>query len=816
MVRAEAGPDAANPAGTGTGGAAPAVTGYVVDDLNIDVGRATVSRGDRELSVPGLTFDLLVALARHSPNIASADTLMREVWPRVIVSPETLTQRVKLLREALGDDPQNPKYVASVRGRGYRLVPPVAVPSASHAVAAAATVATSAVVATAAAVDAPVPRDRWRLPLLMFGVALLTATVVGVVQLRNTAEPAVSASASAAATPNVPATPLPRGIAVLPFRDLGGGRSSDVLSLGIPEAVLHQLAAQDRFPVISRTSSFAVEKSATDAREIGRRLNVRYLVEGSVQRDRERLRVTAQLIDAESGDHVWSMQFDEEPRAVFELQDEIATEVARALKISLSGAGNAAVPRAANAKFEAYLEYLQGSHLLDTWRMSDAEAAARHATRALAIDPEYAAAHVLLASARLRAAEFDPGESRATVFRDALPGVRASLDRALELDPVEPRAYSARGYLNAFVDPVASESDYRRSLELNPNDSRAYEGLAAVLFADRSRRGEARALIDSARALDPLEPRLDVLKATYLYYHEGDFANAERLLVAALAKDPQYQPALQRLAQLFWSVGRLADGIRISEQVVAADAGALQAWQVLQYLYLGINDVVAATAAIRSVRPASVAFDVPALLLQKRWAEAGEAVYDAAAAGNIPDVGEPLFIAAIRMHARATGDYRRAISLLDARSQTAWDISGVPAVNDPSGLYCNAVGLGDLLIASGQVNRGRALLAATLTRMDRDISELGVNEVWASHMRPVALALLGRDTEAIAALQRGLAIQGIVHHPQLVLAIDPAFERLRSGRGFATVSSSLESRIARERAAVMTLRANKSIPDRSL
>ena len=790
MLRAETVPNSAITTGADPHLAAPAAIGYSVDDLRIDLGRATVTRGVAELTVPGLTFDLLVALARHAPNIATTEALLQEVWPRVVVSPETLSQRVKLLREALGDDPQNPKYIASVRGRGYRLVPPVTIASAPPQ--------------DIAATESRPHRTR-RASVLTVIAALIAAAVGGVMIYRNNTVPTATA----------PVSPLPRGIAVLPFRDLGGGRSSDVLALGIPEAVLHQLASQKQFPVISRTSSFAIEKSASDARDIGRRLNVRYLVEGSVQRDRGRLRVTAQLIDAESGDHVWSMQFDKAPQAVFELQDEIAGQVARALKISLADANNSPVPRAANANFDAYLEYLQGSRLLDTFRMQDMESAASHAERAIALEPGFAAAHVLLASARLRAAEFYPGDKRTAVFRDALPDVRASLDRAIALDPNEARAFAARGYLHAFVDPQAAESDYRKSLELNPNDSRAYEGLAALLFADLTRRKEAGALIDKAMLLDPLEPRLDVLKAMYLHYFNDDFSVTEQLLKAALAKNPLYQPALQRMAQLYWSRGRLADGVKISEQVVAADPGAMQAWQILQYLYFGIDDIAAAIAVAGSTRPSTAVLAAPALLMQKQWRAAGEAVYAAAAAGTIPEIGEPLFVAAIRVHARATGDYQRAIDLLANRSQTSWDEAGAPIVNDPSGLYCNVVALGDVLIAAGQTQRGRAVLEAALVKMDRDRDQLGAHEVWALHMRPVALALLGRDEDAMESLRQAVAKQFVAQHPQLVLSIDPALQRLRRDPAFAEVARAIESKIASERATVKALRASKLIPDRS-
>src|SRR5579862_7883306 len=99
---------------------------YTVGDLLIDIGRQRVTRGESVIALPKLSYDLLLALVRAAPNLASLEELMEQVWPKVVVSPETLSQRVKLLRDALGDDPRAPRYIEGLRGRGYRLIPPVA------------------------------------------------------------------------------------------------------------------------------------------------------------------------------------------------------------------------------------------------------------------------------------------------------------------------------------------------------------------------------------------------------------------------------------------------------------------------------------------------------------------------------------------------------------------------------------------------------------------------------------------------------------------------------------------------------------------
>lgn len=245
---------------------------YTVGDLSVDEGQSRVSRAGIDLPLPKLSFDLLVALSRAAPNVLSLDALVDQVWPGLVVSPETVSQRVKLLRGVLEDDAKNPRYIVGVRGRGYRLCVP--------------------------------PRPER---------VLVTAA-------------------------------SPRSIAVLPFENLGDSPSDHVISLGVPEAVLHLLASLNEVVVIARTSSFAYQGDR-DARSIGQALSARYLLEGSVQSAGGRLRLTTRLIDAQSNSDIWSMRFDRAREDAFALQDEIATQVARALTVSLDGSSNDTLAR---------------------------------------------------------------------------------------------------------------------------------------------------------------------------------------------------------------------------------------------------------------------------------------------------------------------------------------------------------------------------------------------------------------------------------------------------------------------------------------
>ena len=289
---------------------------YQLDDLVVDTGRMSVTRNGLELPLPKLSFDLLVALIKAAPSVVSQDELMDGVWPGLVVGPETVSQRIKLLRDSLGDDPKMPRYVAGVRGRGYRLLPDVVRRDPAGEATAA---------ASAAAVESG-PRWQLILSLLTLGIVVAAAFWLFLDRGRN-GSPAEETLSDA---------PYPREASPCwHSKTAVAHRATDILAEGIPETVLHQLAQFPGLTVIARGSSFAFREHPQDLRVIGRRLDVRYLLEGSVQNAGEHLRVTSSLVDAQSGASVWSMQFDRAPSDVFAVQDEIAIEVVRAMQVTL-------------------------------------------------------------------------------------------------------------------------------------------------------------------------------------------------------------------------------------------------------------------------------------------------------------------------------------------------------------------------------------------------------------------------------------------------------------------------------------------------
>ncbi len=231
---------------------------------------------------------------------------------------------------------------------------------------------------------------------------------------------------------------------MLPFANLSGEARDEFVALGVAEGVLHRLAGIRDLTLIARSSSFALRDKPADAREIGLKLNARYLVEGSVQRAADRLRVTAQLIDATTGAHVWSLRFDRTMDDIFAVEDEISHSVARALEVSLTQSAHPF----ARFGIDAYLALLQGQAFVATRKVADAERAIESFSRAIEVAPDFAAAYVALADAYILLAQLTETSSDSSLVTvEAHDRAQTLLARALQLDPSLGEAYVLRADL---------------------------------------------------------------------------------------------------------------------------------------------------------------------------------------------------------------------------------------------------------------------------------------------------------------------------------------------------------------------------------
>ncbi len=380
-----------------------------------------------------------------------------------------------------------------------------------------------------------------------------------------------------------------RSIAVLPFEDFSdASQSSEYLADGLAEELLNALVTIEGLQVAARTSSFAFKGRNHDIRDIGAQLNVDTVLEGSVQRDGARVRVTAQLIDVRNGFHIWSQRFDRTVDDIFSIQDDIATAIVDALKMKLDPKAAARMTMAPAASFEAYDLYLLGRHY---WHKRTPESLHRAVDlfrQATEADPEFARAYSGLADAYLLLRDY--GDVPADVAHSR---AEAAIARALQIDGNLAEAYASLGLLRLMRDDlVAAELAFRNAIELDPSYSMAHMWLGLVL---QQLEGPAAAVEEFAVAhrTDVLHPVVNGNFAGALG-RMGRYEEAVAHLERALAADPEATAIRLSLAWLASMYGRYDESIEwvlpSIENSPEAEAGKLRAVVSMSLLALGDSD----------------------------------------------------------------------------------------------------------------------------------------------------------------------------------------------------------------------------------
>ena len=444
--------------------------GYRVGDLLIDMRLRRVTRDGTDLGIVGKSFELLVTLARAAPRVVPTEELMERVWPGVVVNPETVTQRVKLLRRSLADDAENPRYLVVLRGYGYRMamaveiveaLPDPAVPTRS----ATAAQATSVAVPLAPAAS---PDGRWTITLravpALLALALLLSAVAGVTWQGLSQRSALPRPAEAR-IPSLSAVPRP-SVAVLPFVNLTGSPAKDYVGDGMAEELINSLARVSGLKVPARTSTFAYKGRNADVRQIAGDLGVATVLEGSVRSAGEHLRIGVRLVDAANGYQIWSQDYDRQFTDIFRLQDDVAAQIVQALR----GYMNTELPAPSRRTFltrdvQAYDLFLQAKEVFRGTPTTAAKAIA-FIDQALARDPDFADA--LAQRAALRAMPvFTGARGSASVLEE----VDRDAARALALDPSSPEGHATQEMVQALNWRwLEAERSYRATLVLGAND----------------------------------------------------------------------------------------------------------------------------------------------------------------------------------------------------------------------------------------------------------------------------------------------------------------------------------------------------------
>ena len=343
----------------------------------------------------------------------------------------------------------------------------------------------------------------------------------------------------------------PRSLAVLPLTRIGGDSTDDYFGDGIADELISTLGRFPGLRVASRTSSFALKGQAGDLRAIGQRLGVQTVLEGSVQRSQDRIRVIARLVDVESDAQLWTGTYDGTARDVFAMQDSVVRAIAGALQFSLSGQPSGGAGTRGSSDPEAHDLFLRGRHFLGRRTPASLALAVRMFSEAIARDSSYSQAWAGLATAWAMSAPF-AGAKPQTVF----PQAGQAAERALALDSTTAEAYTARAVIAFFYewDLPKAEAAFKRSIALNPNDAEAHLFYFWYL-GTQNRTAEARAQIETASKLDPLSVIVTTRVGTIAWV-QGRNADAERELRKALQLDPTFHMARGELAAVLLASGK--------------------------------------------------------------------------------------------------------------------------------------------------------------------------------------------------------------------------------------------------------------------
>jgi len=366
--------------------------------------------------------------------------------------------------------------------------------------------------------------------------------------------------------------PVPQSIAVLPFVNLSSDPENEYFADGITEDVIAQLAKVHALRVMSRTSVMPFKNRVASLKEIGAQLEVATLLEGSVRKIGNRVRIVAQLIDAAADRHLWAETYDRDLTDIFAIQSDVALQIATALKAELSPKERARIEREPTQDVEAYEHYLRGRHAYVRFTSEDMHRSIGHFEQAIARDPRFALAYVGLSMAYTELEEVGEiaelrGLDRAETRRRAV----TAAEKALELDPESGDAHCARAYAALVYDYdwKGAEASYKRALELDPNNATAAD-FYGRLCSGMGRFDEAVTLLERAYELDPFTHRADVSTALI---RAGRYEEAARAVTRAIQLDRLDPRAHATLGWALFKQGRIDEGLAELERAVALAPG---------------------------------------------------------------------------------------------------------------------------------------------------------------------------------------------------------------------------------------------------
>jgi DNA-binding winged-HTH domains len=579
---------------------------YEFGSFRVEPRGRVLLRDGQPVQLTAKAFELLLVLIEQSGSVVEKDDLMSKVWPDTFVEENNLTVNMSVLRKALGETAGEGRYILTVAGRGYKFIAPV---NKVRDRMDDETPADKELASPVEINDAPHRRGSSESKgSLWLSVAQLAAAVAGTglyfwqkskrTEAVNNVE-AVKVEAVKVADVNVTEINVAeiRTIAVLPFKPLGADED-EYLGLGLADDLITKLSNVKQF-VIRPTSAvrrYAGEGSK-DALAAGRELNVEAVLEGSIRRSGERMRVTVQLVSVSDGRPLWAETFDENFTEIFAVQDSISQKLAGALALKLTGPQKQLITKQYTENRAAYQLYLRGRYFWNKRTLAGHQKAIEYFRQAIEEDPGYALAYAGLADCYLLMEGYTAGHTAA----DTYPKAKAFAERALQIDDSLAEAHTSLGkvYESLWLWQEA-EKEYRRAIELSPNYPTAHHWYSRYLR--RMRRYEE-SLVESQRAqeLDPLSLPINGNLAI-AYMVKGLVASFIEQARKIKEIDPNHPTMYAVLGLVYLREGRAVDALAELEKAVELSAREAEYLGYLGYGYAVLHRRAEAFAILEDLK----------------------------------------------------------------------------------------------------------------------------------------------------------------------------------------------------------------------
>ncbi len=534
-------------------------------------------------------FDTLLYFVQHAGRVLDKEVLMEAIWPDSIVEENNLSQNISRLRRVLGEKPGSHLFIVTVPGRGFRFVAPVKMSDDGTPTTEAGVRELTESVSPASAERAPRPwLNRSLLPVALILLLLAAALVLWRVHSH-------------------PSRAQVRTLAVLPFKPVVLKESDPILELGMADTLITNLSRSRGLIVRPLSTVRRYDSPEQDPVKAGSELKVAAVLDGSIQRRGNRMRVTARLINVPDGSSLWAETFDEQAADVFLVQDVISQKVVEALAGRLSGEERKRLSKRGTENIAAYQLYLTGRYHWNKLIPPELLASIGYFQQATRLDPHYAQAYFGLAEAYRALAitgDMPPNET--------MPQAKAAAHQALAIDDSLAEAHASLVFIHTWYDWdwIAAEREARRAIALDPNLAIAHSAYAQTL-SDRGRHEEAIAEAAQGRELDPVSLIINTIEGSVLYFAKRPEA-AERSLQKTLQLDSRFWIARLFLGKVYIEQKRFPEAMEQFEEARQFSGGNSETLSMIGYLWAIQGEAAKARDILAEMkRPSSVRYVPP-------------------------------------------------------------------------------------------------------------------------------------------------------------------------------------------------------------